>query len=72
MADLQTVDRWYLAGRKLEVEDVDVSSAIRVGLANFGITERPCCRPQSSITWARGMPTAAATAPMTGSSRLLG
>ena len=46
-------------------------SAMRCGLVDFGMTERPCCRCQRSITWAGDLPCASAIAPMTGSSRVL-
>ena len=44
-------------------------SAMRLGLVDSGITERPCCRPQRSITWAGVLPWVVATSPMTGSAR---
>ena len=31
-------------------------SAMRAGLTDFGIAERPCCRCQRSITWAADLP----------------
>ncbi len=31
-------------------------SAIGLGLVDFGMTERPCCRPQRSITCAAPLP----------------
>ena len=46
-------------------------SAMRLGLVDFGMTERPCCRPQRSITCAGLLPWAVAMSPMTGSSRVL-
>jgi len=31
-------------------------SAMRAGLVDFGIAERPCCRYQRGITWAADLP----------------
>ena len=46
-------------------------SAMRDGLVDFGITERPCCMPHRSITWALLLPCAVAIPPMTGSTSVL-
>ncbi len=69
-AGVQVVDRGQLVGGQLEVETL-MFSAMRLGLVDFGITERPCCRPQRSITWAGLLPWAVAMSPMTGSLRVL-
>ena len=47
-ACVQGVNRGHLVVRQLEVEGIDVS-AMRLGLVDFGMTERPCCRPQRNI-----------------------
>jgi transposase len=46
-------------------------SAIRLGLVDFGIAERPCCTPQRSMTWAAVLSWASAMLAITGSSRVL-
>ena len=42
-------------------------SAIRAGLVDLGITERPCWMPHRSMTWAGLLPCAWAIRPITGS-----
>ena len=69
-AGVQAVDRGHLVGGQLK-SNTSMFSAMRLGLVDFGMTERPCCRPQRSITWAGVLPCALAMSPMTGSSSVL-
>ncbi len=46
-------------------------SAIRDGVTDLGMTRRPCCRGQRSITWAGVRPCSAAIACMVGFWRVL-
>ena len=44
---------------------------MRCGLVDFGMTDRPCCRCQRSITWAGDLRCSSAIPVMTGSSSVL-
>ena len=70
LAGFQGVDRRQLVGIELEVEDVEVLGDT-VGLVDFGMTERPCCRCQRSMTWAGLFACASAIRTMVGSSSVL-
>jgi hypothetical protein len=70
LVGVQAVDPGELVVGELEVEDVEVLR-VRCGLVDFGITERPCCRCQRSITWAGDLSCDCAIAPITGSSSVL-
>ena len=58
-AGVEAVDRGELVGGQFEVEHVDVLCDA-AGVVDFGMTERPCCSPQRSITWAGVLPWAVA------------
>ena len=66
-ASVKCIDRGHLVGSELEVEDVDVLGDPR-GLGGLRMTDRPCCRPQRSMTWAGLLPCVRAMPRMTGSS----
>ena len=63
---VESIDGREIVGGELEVEDVDVLGDAG-GVVDLGITERPCCRCQRSITWAGVLPCVSAMAPITGS-----
>ena len=67
---VQYIDCGDVVVGELEVEHVDVFSD-PARLVDFGMTERPCCTPQRSITCAGVFPFPVAISPMTGSSSVL-